>query len=225
MFLAMTEEEIQSISSLPSQYAYLGCHFSADGSALEGLPKHLPQNCGIILDDRHPIPPAEPDKIIEQLAKYNPPYILLDFRRPPTDSSMKLSAELARSIFPSPMPPDYGKDLNCPLFLSPIPPHIPIEEYLQPWHDREIWLELALDAVQIDVTSRGSQITYFPHAHPVENAHKDSMLHCHYKITQTDDALSFYCCRTPEDLWEIIRLSLPQNVTHTIGLYQELGNI
>ena len=225
MFLAMTEEEIQSISPLPSNFAYLGCHFSPAASELTGLPPVLPPGCGIILDDRYPIPDTDPDAVAKMLSKHKPQFVLLDFQHPPTDAAMKLAAALVKLPCPVPMPPAYGQNLTCPLFLPPVLPHVSILEYLEPWQHREIWLELALDAIQIEITAQGSRITHFPHAQPQEQAHTDRMLHCHYKITRREDALSFYCYRTREDITALLHSPLPANVTHTIGLFRELGDM
>ena len=225
MFLAMTEEEICSTSPLPDSIAFLGCHFSPTTHQLSGLPTALPPDCGIILDDRCAIPDADTDQIAAQLSALKPAFILMDFQRPPTEASAKLAAALTKLDCPIPMPPAYGKDLPCPLFLPPVPPHIPIAEYLKKWTNREIWLELALDAVQITITPQGSEIAPFPHARPAEKPHNDSMLHCHYKITQRTDALTFYCYRTKEDICTMLQSPLPPNVTHTIGLFQELWDI
>lgn len=223
MFLAMTADEIRDISPLPEKIAYLGSHFSLKKPELEGLPESLPPGCGLILDDRNPIPEIEPIHIVNQLSSFHPAFVLLDFQRPPKENSTKLAAAFSRLNCPVPMPPEFAKDLNVPVFLSPVPPHVPIQAHLEPWTHREIWLELALDAVQITVTAQGSRNTSFPHAEPPGNNHKDSMLHCHYKITQQPDALHFYCYRTREDIDALLRTPLPPNVTHTIGLFQELG--
>ena len=97
------------------------------------------------------------------------------------------------------------------------------EEYLEPWHSREIWLELALDASEITITADGCVTHACPHAGNHPDAHSDSMLHCHYKITKGADSIGFYCYRTPDDIAELLCSPLPPNVTHTVGLYQELG--
>ena len=223
MFLAMTEDEIRDNSQLPSNIAFLGCHFSSTGSILTGLPESLPAGCGIILDDRNPITSQNLTEIADTIEEMKPAFLLLDFQLPPADQSLRLAQTIVKRTIPTAMPPAYGKELTCSLLLPPVPPHIPIEEYLHPWRDREVWLELALDAVRITVTSHGSTTTYFPHAEPQSKVHKDSMLHCHFLITQHPDALEFYCYRAREDITEL-RNTLPDHVTHTIGLYQELGD-
>ena len=224
MFLAMTAEEMQNTSPLPDKIAFLGCHFSSEAPHPLELPQGISKSCGIILDDREPIPDCDPAAITRQLLQLSPAFVLLDFQRPPTENSRNLCSIISKLRIPTAMPPDYAVKLNCPVFLPPVPPHIPMEEYLHPWRAREIWLELALDAVQITITAEGSRSSYFPHANPQSKALTDSMLHCHYLITHKPDAFKFYCYRTREDIAEL-RKALPPNVTQTIGLFQELQDI
>ena len=220
--LAMTKEEIHSVSSTPQRYAFLGCHFSSTGQGLAGLPSSLPSGCGLIIDDRNPPKTFNIQVVLQQLRELDPAYLLLDFQRPSTENTLVLTKELTVLPCPVVLPPDYGKDLHCPVFLPPIPPHISVYEYLRPWKDREVWLELALDATEITVTAGGSQIRSFPHAESAENAHRDSMLHCHYKISRDGDALRFYCYRNKEDVEDLLS-ALPPNISHAVGLFQELG--
>ena len=220
--LAMTEQEIHTVPSTPRSFAFLGCHFSSTGSGLAGLPHGLPEGCGLIIDDRNPLIHTDFRAITQQLRKLNPTYLMLDFQHPPTDAAIRLATELSTLPCPVVIPPDYRENLHLPVFLPPIPPCISTDEYLRPWKGREVWLELALDAAEIIVTANGSQIRSFAHAEPAENAHKDSMLHCHYKISRDEDSLKFYCYRTKEDVEDLLS-ALPPNISHAVGLFQELG--
>ena len=222
MFLAMTAEEIKATSPLPDNIVLLGCHFSPSAPILHGLPPTLMPGQGLILDDRTPIPEVDPSPILKQLSQLAPAFLLLDFQRPPTEPARKLAAALAALPFPTPMPPAYAKP-DQPIFLPPVPAHVPIADYITPWSHREIWLELALDGVQISITPQGSKITPIAHAEPAEKYHTDSMLHCHYSITPGADSLEFYCYRTREDITSLLNTPLPPNITHTIGLYHELS--
>ena len=219
MFLAMTADEIRNVSVLPNNVAYLGCHFS---SKQLSLPDVLPPGSGLILDDRNPIPKVDFAPVTERLWELNPAFILLDFQRPSEENSMVLAAAIAELPCPVAMPPDYGTQLRCPVFLPPIPPHISAEEHLAPWAHREVWLELALDAVQISITKKGSQCNPITHGQPETGAHTDSMLHCHYKISTREDVLDFYCYRTREDISALLHSPLPSNLTCTVGLFREL---
>ncbi|MBQ8579574.1 MAG: hypothetical protein IJ448_02640 [Oscillospiraceae bacterium] len=220
---AMTAAEIRKNTLLYPSIAYLSCQFSPTQPAISDLPPHLPPASTVILTDRFPVQNHDPDQIIHQLRSLQPDSILLDLQRPPTPAAQEMVAALASGLpFPVGVTPPYAEGLDCPVFLPPIPPHIPPGEYLHPWHDREIWLELALDASQITVTTQGSTVLPFPFAKPSENAHADSALHCHYSITEEPDALRFYLYRTRDDLTALLNSSLPSNLTRAYGLYQEL---
>lgn len=221
--LAMTAEEIRNHPSPPSGFAYLGCHLSAELGKLSGLPEALPKGCGLVIDDRNLISQVDEKAVTEQIAAFNPAYVILDFQRSPTEPYQKLADALTKLPCPVPMPPAYGKDHHCPVFLPPIPPNVPMPEHFAPWTNRQIWLELALDAVEITVTAKGSQVQALPFAEDAPSAHMDSMLHCHYKISQQSDALRFYCYRTRSDVEEMLRTPLPENLTHAVGLFREFG--
>ena len=221
--LAMTAEEQRTASSTPQRFAILGCHFSSTKQGLTGVPDTLSNGCGLVIDDRFIPEHIDIQSVLQQLRTLSPPYIILDFQRPLAECMLDLAKELMALSCPIAMPPIYGNNLDCPIFLPPIPPHIPPHEYLSPWKNREVWLELALDATEITITEQGSLFRSFHHAEAAENTHTDSMLHCHYKISQNRHSLKFYCYRTKEDIGSLLRSPLPENVTCTIGLFQELG--
>ena len=220
--LAMTAEEIRHTAPLPKYPAYFGCYFTDNGSIL--MPDRLSPGSGLILDDRSPIPNADHGYLYERINALNPVFLILDFQRPAYTAADKLIAVLADLPCPVVLPPQYAAKRRCPILLPPIPPHITAEEHLMPWLGREVWLELALDATKITVTAEGSAITAMTHAIAQPNPHKDSMLHCHYKITGQPDAVLFYCYRTLEDVQDLLHSPLPPNVTHTVAMYQEFGN-
>lgn len=222
LILAMTAEEIRADAPLPPNIAYLGCYFSAADEGRLFLPQRIPPGCGIVLDDRQPIPPANYSAVAERLWQLRPAFVILDFLRPAESPAIHLAAAIAKLPCPTPMPPEYAKSMDCPLFVPPIPPHVPLDEHLKPWRDRKIWLELALDATKITVTVQGSHIQRVSHSSREPAGHCDSMLHCHYEISKEPDRLQFLCYRTEEDLTGLLEV-LPANVTHAVGLYQELG--
>ena len=223
--LAMTAEEIPNAPSGFSGGCIFGCHYSSTSQTLVGLPSSLPHGWGLILDDENPITAPDISGLVQQLSRLEPAYIVLDFQRPATPDVLRLAEKIAALPCPVSMPPEYGKNLCCSLFLPPIPPHISPEEYLRPWLHRDVWLELALDAVQISVTAEGSQMQSFPHAVATDKAHVDSMLHCHYKISHLHDTLQFYCYRTKDDIRQLLRSPLPANVKYGVGFFQELHTI
>lgn len=224
LILAMTGAEIRKFPPLPAKIAWLACHFSSSEPGLSNLPTALPPGSTLIVDDQLPVCDHDPDRILTQLSAVSPERVLLDFQRPPSPQAVAIAQALVQAA-PCPMAvtPPFGDGLSCPVFLPPVPPHVPIVDYLHPWASREIWLELALDATEINVTAAGSTVTSLLHAEPKENAHTDRMLHCHYKITQEPDSLRFYCYRTREDITKLLDAPLPPNLTHALGLFQELG--
>ena len=218
--LAMTEAEIRNHSTPPSDYACLGCHFSPEGH-LVGLPDSLPSGCGLVIDDRNPI--TDSAVVTAALDNLVPDYVILDFQYPPEKASLEFAAALAQTKWRTVMPPEYAKGQDCPLFLPPVPPHVPIEEYLKPWKGREIWLELALDGAVITITAQGCQIEPMLHAQIPDGAFADSMLHCHYIISQQEDSLQFRCGRNLQDVEDMLHTPLPPNLKRAVGLFREFG--
>ena len=92
----------------------------------------------------------------------------------------------------------YAKNLDCPIFLPPLPLRTPLEEYILPWKDREIWLDTALSCEEITVTPTGSTSRTVCDA--PECPLVDEALHCHYHIELCDDSIVFTLQRTKEDL-------------------------
>lgn len=223
IILAMTGAEIRNNTALPPRIAYLSCHFSPSNTGLIDLPVNLPSGSTIILDDSIPLSGHDPQTMIRQLSELSPDSLLLDFQRPPSEESQRMAETIVHAqLCPTAVTPSHGKNLNCPIFLPPLPLHVPFEEYLQPWENREIWLELALDALEITVTAQGSTFIPLLHVEPQAHAFEDPQLHCHYAITHKPDALRFYLYRTAQDI-QSLQIIAPPNVTNAIGLYQELG--
>lgn len=228
LFLAMTHTEMKNCQVLPPHLAWTSWDFSPEKSHLIGFPPPPQRDALLVLDDRFPIDDQNPLPICSQLAGYISNHgtsgILLDFQRPQTPAATEFIRTLIQAL-PCPVaaPASYAQDLSCPIFLPPVPPHVTPEDYLTPWNQREIWLELALDACEITVTEQGSTIHPHAHAHPPEHSHRDQHLHCHYSIRQETDALHFYLFRTPADTAELLADPMLANVKKAIGLYQELA--
>ena len=53
-FLAMTAAEMRNISVCPPKIAWMACHFSPYGLGLSNMPKDLPSNSLLIVDDYTP---------------------------------------------------------------------------------------------------------------------------------------------------------------------------
>ena len=147
---------------------------------------------------------------------------MLDFQREHSPAAAVIVHSLVQELpCPVGVPPCYAKELDCPVFLPPVPPHIPADEYLQPWSNREIWLELALDAAEITITPQGSNVQPLLFSAPNGQNHHNNELHCHYCIRANSYEIRFHLYRTQDDLQALVNSITLPNVTRAIGLYSE----
>ena len=222
LYLAQTNAEFTACSSLPTHPAWMACHFSPYGTGLCNLPPMLTGDTMVILNDRIPPCRHDPAYILDQLTQILCGCILLDFQR----SGSEETAALTRAILeaesrPVGVTPQYGLDLDCPLFLPPIPPDVPPDTYLTPWQGREIWLEAAMDSLYYTVTEQGS--TPAPLSKTPDRGLRDEALFCHYRIETHVDRAGFAIWRTREDLEQLLDAIQAFGVTKAVGLWQELG--
>ncbi|MBR2888675.1 MAG: hypothetical protein IKC09_00175 [Oscillospiraceae bacterium] len=222
LYLAMTAAEFTACSPLPDYPAWMACHFSPYGTGLTNLPPALPEKAMVILNDRIPIGSHDPEFILEQLSRLSPACLLLDFQRP----GIKETAELVRILgqelrIPVGVAEPYGAITDGPVFLSPIPPDVPAEEYLAPWQGREIWLEAALGGLVWQVTESGAAAVDLGAVPDGGMADRD--LCCHYRVTQGENRTAFSLWRTREDLNALLKKAAGFGVTRAVGLWQELG--
>lgn len=130
-----------------------------------------------------------------------------------------MAEELVALDFPVCVSECYARDLECPVFLPPLPLTVPLSDYIRPWKDREIWLDAALSCEQITVTDQGSSVkaTEF-----TQCPFSDQELHCHYRIVKKDDSVVFTLQRTKDDLNDLLAEADNLGITAAVGLYQEL---
>ena len=225
-YLAMTAAEFSAAAQLPEHMAWMACHFSCYGTGLSNLPQSLPEGSMIILNDRTPVQGHDPGQILEQLTflyeQQKPSCFLLDFQR-------SGAAEIVTALTQDPPCPvgvtaAYAKELSCPVFLEPPPLHVPLQEYLEPWKGREIWLEAALEAERITVDTQGSCLEPTSLDVLEDPIFQEPELHCHYHIQLTDNTAVFQLLRTDEDLNLLLDAAQKFGVTQAVGLYQQLGN-
>lgn len=225
-FLAMTAAEIRVNSVLPPKIAWMACHFSPYGLGLSNLPRELPPGALLMVDDITPIHGHDSQQILDQLAECAEAFscsgILLDFQRPDIDETAALVDVLTQGL-PCPMAVShfYAGAGTFPVFLPPVPPSVPPEEHFALWQDRELWLELALDAVEITVTEDGSSFTPLLCVPDPVDSFREENLFCHYRITEQPDAIKFLLWRTEEDLTGLLKHAERFGVTTAVGLYQE----
>ena len=225
-YLAMTAGEMLG-SSPPPRLAYMACHFSPYGTGLSNCPAFLPESSLLMLNDRTPIAGHDPVQIAGQLEamveSFSLQGILLDFQRPGYEEAQALADFLVEAL-PCPVivSAPYTTE-NAPVFLPPAPLDVPICEYLQPWQGREIWLEAALDGLEITLTAQGAACTPLPFPQPHDGEFHDKDLHCHYHIRTEKDSARVQLRRTRTDVDTLLQEAESLGVAAAVGLWQEFG--
>ena len=230
LYLAMTALEIAALDTFPANFAYMACHFSPYCQGLSNIPSALPRSSVLILNDNLPCQDHSPALVADQLKQLMDTFqcesLLLDFQRPPEPESEAMADMILRTLpYPAALTPEYGKNQDCTIFLPPCPLHIPLEEYLRPWKNREIWLEAAL--CQEDAVVTGNGTNFFPQFPPLglNGGFFDDILCCNYHIQEDKDTLTFTLFDTIESLDKKMSLAQSLGVSRAVGLYQELGAI
>lgn len=224
-YLAMTAAEFQNCSSFPEKAAWMSCHFSSYGKGLSNFPQRLPADSMLILDDSCPICGHAPEIILHQLSDtihlHKCSCVLLDFQRSASEEATAMVTHLTNGL-PCPVIVShiYAKDSNCNVLLPPVPPDVPLPEYIQPWAGRDIWLELSLSNIGYRITKEGAQ-TFAP-ANCPDAVFYDDPLFCHYSMDIQADHVDFILQRTWDDLAALMEQAKKLGVTHFVGLWQEL---
>lgn len=230
VFLAMTAAEIREKQDFPGKIGWMACHFSPYSTGLSNLPRTLPSGSLLILNDYTPMQGHDPDAVAGQLsaciAALGCRGLLLDFQRREDKCAARLANHLVMTL-PCPVGVSevYADGLDCPVFLPPVPPSMPLGEYLTPWQGREIWLELALGGEIITLTEQGSTTVPLPHGDSLGEGFSEEALHCHYRIETQASSAQFTLWRTREDLRDLLREAERSGVTSAVGLWQELGRV
>ena len=225
-YLAMTAGEMLG-SPPPPRLAYMACHFSSYGTGLSNCPAFLPEGSLLILDDRTPIAGHAPVQIAGQLEAMAENFsicgILLDFQRPGYEEAQALTEFLAEAL-PCPVIASamYAAK-GFPVFLPPVPPDMSIKEYLCPWQGREIWLEAALDGLELNLTASGAVRTSLPWPDAGGEEFHDPALHCHYTVEVKKDSARFCLRRTRADVDALLQEAEVLGVAAAVGLWQELS--
>ena len=227
LYLAMTAAEMQEITPLPKAFAYMACHFSPYGTGLSNLPPWLPAGSMLILNDRTPICGHDPGLIAAQLAEtveqWRCSSLLLDFQRPGREEAAILAKHLVE-VLPCPvgLSAPYADGIFCPVLLPPPPLDEPLDRYFAPWQSRDIWLEAALDGLQLTLTAEGCKATPIPFP-ALSGGFVEEQLHCHCQIQAHPDRAEFILYRTREDLAALLEEAESLGVTAAVGLWQELN--
>lgn len=226
-YLAMTAAEFASAPQLPEKPAWMACHFSCYSTGLSNLPQSLPKGSMLIVNDRTPVSGHDPLRIARQLQQLveelEAERVLLDLQRPDCGETAKIVEVLTQTLScPTGVTEAYANGSSCPVFLPPPPIHVPLEEYLSPWKDREIWLELMPDAEELVVTREGCQTHPLSHAKLEDPVHEHKELCCRYHIQVLEDRAIFTLERNAESLSAFLAQAKELGVTCAIGLYQQL---
>lgn len=218
-YLAMTAEEIAACHVLPDHRAFMACHFSPYGQGLTMPPDRIASDMMLIINDRIPISGHDPGLISDQIYSLEPQSLLLDLQRAGLEETFRLVSVLSQSLsIPMAVSSQYAQDVTCPVFVSPVPPDIPAEEWLQPWQGREIWLDTTFTGIRYTLSDSRSICVPLP---PVALSFKDNALHTHYEIREEGDHITVDFSRTAADQEELIDEAGQYGVTRAIGLYQE----
>lgn len=226
LYLAMTGAEMYHSSCMPEHAAWMACHFSPYSSGISNIPQQLPAESVLILNDRIPPQGHDPALVASQLAetamRLSADRVLLDFQRPDCTQTAAI-AEAVVATLPCPVgvTPVYAQKLACPVFLSPLL-HKPLHEQLTIWAGRDIWLEAALECVQVDVTEQGSRFYPAPLPDSPPVCHTDEALHCRYFIELDEHCARFTLWRDHDLLRSVLKEAENLGVTCAIGLYQQL---
>ena len=229
LYLAMTGAEISNQASLPAPLAYMACSFSAYTQGLSGIPAHLPSGSMLILNDRMRCQGHSPALVVDQLqeaiTRLECESLLLDFQQPPEPESEAMARMIIQSLScPVTVTAPFADCLGCPVFLSPAPLQIPLEEYLAPWKDREVWLEAALEQTDIVLTAEGCSATIQFPPEQLQGGFYEETLCCQYRTKADSDSIRFTLFDTRESLKKKLEHATSLGVVRAVGLWQELGN-
>lgn len=227
-YLAVTAAELPGVTQGSEKIAYMACHFSPYATGLSNMPSVLPKGSMLILNDRIPICGHDPHRIADQLENaldnLECDSILLDFQRPGSNETAVLCKLLCgRLPCPLGVSHHYAKSLDCPVFLPPPPPDMPLNEHIKPWEGRKIWLEAALEAVQLTVRADGCHRSPLPYELPDGDTFIEEALHCRYQSEVTSDKVRFFLYRTIDQLDALLEEAGTLGIEKAIGLYQQLG--
>ncbi len=223
LYLAVTKEEFSAFVPHKEKFAWMACEFSQSDSGLSNLPPTTPPGSMVMISDAKPFRAHSADVIISQLRALDAESILLDFQHPYDEKLQHLAEQIAICLpCPVGVSHTYAKKLNCPVFLPPVPLNKTPKDYFSPWQGREIWLDTALDALEILVTPQGSRFTSLLSPTPGKPVFIDPKLHCCYHTSVSREAVRFTLYRTKETLGSLLASAEKYGVTRCIGLYQEL---
>lgn len=225
LFLAMTAAEFYGNLPDGTIPAWMACHFSPYGTGLSNCPQALPEGSMLIVNDRTPVCGHDPAVVAAQLkqmvTQWGCSRVLLDFQMPGEALTQAIASAVVNALpCPVGVSEPYARDLACPVFLPPLPLHMPLDRHTAPWQGREIWLEAAMDTAVYTVTQEGC--LWEPCQDAGNYPHTDAQLHCRYHIHTAAEKIVFTLHRDREDLLAL--MAEGEKIGCFVGLYQELGS-
>ncbi len=222
-FLAQTAGDIRQPLPLGAAKAWMACHFSPYSSGLSNLPEGLEEGSMVILNDLMPVAAHDAHRIAAQLCEVVENCqccrVLLDFQRPGEGRTAEIAKVLAEALpCPVGVSESYAQELDCPVFLPPLPLHMPLADYIAPWQGRRVWLEIMPEAALYTVTEDGCRRAECEAQGALPHFDKDAF--CRYGIDIAGDAIRFTLQRGPEEL-EALRQS--DLLDCFVGLYQDFA--
>ena len=224
-YMAMTAAEFFTCTNLPTHIGWLACHFSSSGPGLSNIPKVLPPDSLLMIDDSTPFECHQSDLILEQVQELivtmKISAVILDFQRSGNPAVKELVSFLQTNL-PCPVaaPPLYASE-DFPVFLPPCPLNLPLEKHLAPFNGRAIWLDATPLALEITVTEQGSAYQTLPGHAPDHMRHWDSTLRCNYSITADTNRIIFTLGRDDRAFQKWLEKAEELGVSGVVGLYQE----
>ncbi len=226
VFLAQTSGETARFPA--AKIAYMACHFSPYGNGLSNLPESLPTGSILLLDDSMPPNGHDPQVVEKELkeivGRLNIAAVLLDFQGQMQQETMDMAQHLVKTLpCPVAVTEEYARILGCPVFLSPTPVNAVLKDYIEPWLQQGVYLEIAPMVTCFTLTENGCTSLPIPSAG--ELPLHDERLRCHYKVEVFQDRAVFTLGRTGEDLAALAEGAKQLGVLGTVGLYQELSQL
>ena len=227
-YLAMTAEEMNGCPRLPSEIAWLSCHFSERNKGLSNCPASLPEGAMLVLDDRIPPEHQDPAMILQQLqnalTSTGALGIIADFQRPKNEATLKIVQALEVLKCPVIVTPTYAASTCFGILLPPLPLHISLKDHLAPWKGRRIWLEIANEAELATITEEGCSFCSAPPPRSCSPLYNKE-LNCHYSLSIGENQAQILLHRTKDDLVRLMEQATYFHIDGMIGLYQELQEL
>jgi hypothetical protein len=99
----------------------------------------------------------------------------------------------------------------------------PLEEHLQPWLARKIWLEIAPEETFFRVDT--ACCVQLSNELPLPCPHWDEGLHCRYGMDVQEDHIDFFLQRDLMSLESLMAEAKALGVQRFVGLYQQLSGM